>query len=82
MKLTALQDVIFGSEGTAQADFERMGEINTEIGLTAMIRSLGGHSDEHGGLKALVNEKEVVKHPETPETYRQRWSNEGRRDLL
>ncbi|KAI0473434.1 putative hexose transport-related protein [Xylariaceae sp. FL0804] len=34
-------DVIFGSEGTAQADFERMEEINREIGLTAMINSLG-----------------------------------------
>ncbi|OTB17519.1 hypothetical protein K445DRAFT_37844, partial [Daldinia sp. EC12] len=30
-------DVIFGSEGTAQADFERMDEINREIGLTAML---------------------------------------------
>jgi hypothetical protein len=36
------QDVIFGSEGTAQADFERMAEINREIGLTAMLQGLGG----------------------------------------
>ncbi|RYP66750.1 hypothetical protein DL771_007630 [Monosporascus sp. 5C6A] len=35
-------DVIFGSEGTAQADFERMEEINREIGLTALIQGLGG----------------------------------------
>ncbi|KAI1810799.1 putative hexose transport-related protein [Poronia punctata] len=34
-------DVIFGSEGTAQADYERMAEINREIGLTAMIQGLG-----------------------------------------
>lgn len=32
------QDIIFGSEGTAQADFERMDEINYEIGLTQMLR--------------------------------------------
>lgn len=28
---------MFGSEGTAQADFERMEEINREIGLVAVI---------------------------------------------
>ena len=39
-----MQDIIFGSEGTAQADFERMEEINREIGLTALIRNLGGGS--------------------------------------
>lgn len=37
-------DVIFGSEGAAQADFERMEEINREIGLTAMLQGLGGIS--------------------------------------
>ncbi|RDL31050.1 putative Quinate permease [Venustampulla echinocandica] len=31
-------DVIFGSEGTAQADFERMEEINKEIGLDSLAR--------------------------------------------
>lgn len=31
-------DVIFGSEGTARADFERMEEINKEIGLDALLR--------------------------------------------
>ncbi|KAK0736021.1 general substrate transporter [Apiosordaria backusii] len=31
-------DIIFGSEGTAQADFERMEEINNEIGLTRILR--------------------------------------------
>lgn len=34
-------DVIFGSEGTAQADHERMGEINREIGLDALLRAGG-----------------------------------------
>ncbi|KAI2604083.1 general substrate transporter [Hypoxylon fragiforme] len=37
-------DVIFGSEGTAQADFERMDEINKEIGLTAMLQGLSGNT--------------------------------------
>ncbi|KAI1764680.1 putative hexose transport-related protein [Hypoxylon sp. FL1150] len=37
-------DVIFGSEGTAQADFERMEEINREIGLTAILQCLGGNN--------------------------------------
>ncbi|KAI1372379.1 general substrate transporter [Hypoxylon crocopeplum] len=40
-------DVIFGSEGTAQADFERMEEINREIGLTAMLQGLGGGSSNN-----------------------------------
>ncbi|KAI1393066.1 general substrate transporter [Hypoxylon trugodes] len=40
-------DVIFGSEGAAQADFERMEEINREIGLTAMLQGLGGDSSNH-----------------------------------
>lgn len=38
-------DIIFGSEGTAQADNERMEEINAEIGLTQF---LGGASANHG----------------------------------
>ncbi|KAK4121948.1 general substrate transporter [Parathielavia appendiculata] len=35
-------DVLFGSEGTAQADFERMAEINTEIGLTQLLNGGDG----------------------------------------
>jgi hypothetical protein len=34
-------DTIFGSEGTAQADFERMEEINREIGLDTILRGEG-----------------------------------------
>ena len=49
------QDVIFGSEGTAQADFERMEEINHEIGLTQILSS--GHM---GGSDTAVPEKEKV----------------------
>lgn len=30
-------DIIFGSEGAAQADLERMEEINREIGLTSLL---------------------------------------------
>ncbi|KAI1847853.1 hypothetical protein JX265_013919 [Neoarthrinium moseri] len=37
-------DVIFGSEGTAAADFERMEEINREIGLSAMLHGMNGGS--------------------------------------
>ncbi|KAI0018588.1 putative hexose transport-related protein [Xylariomycetidae sp. FL0641] len=40
-------DVIFGSEGAAQADFERMEEINREIGLTAMIQHMGSDESKH-----------------------------------
>ena len=36
------QDVVFGSEGTAAADFERMEEINNEIGLTQILRGDAG----------------------------------------
>ncbi|KAK4154216.1 quinate permease [Chaetomidium leptoderma] len=34
-------DVLFGSEGTAQADLERMEEINNEIGLNQILRGDG-----------------------------------------
>jgi len=37
-------DVIFGSQGTAQADFERMEEINREIGLFTLLQSSNGTS--------------------------------------
>lgn len=55
------QDVIFGSEGTAQADFERMEEINHEIGLTQMLRG-----SLHGAGSDIDNiEKEKIEdHPE------------------
>ncbi|KAK3995298.1 quinate permease [Cladorrhinum sp. PSN332] len=51
-------DVIFGSEGTAQADFERMEEINAEIGLTQILRG------QHGVVNASYagsSEKEKEK---------------------
>lgn len=40
-------DIIFGSEGAAQKDQERMAEINEEIGLAAIMRgSSPMHRDE------------------------------------
>lgn len=46
-------DVIFGSEGTAQADFERMEEINKEIGLDSLLRGVG-----NGASGVVPDEKE------------------------
>lgn len=51
------QDVIFGSEGTVQADFERMEEINHEIGLTQMLR---GSSPQGAGSDVGDMEKEKI----------------------
>lgn len=39
-------DIIFGSEGHAQADNERMAEINREIGLTQMLTGMHGGNSE------------------------------------
>jgi hypothetical protein len=48
------QDIIFGSEGTALADNERMAEINREIGLENVIyRDQSTHHAE-------VPEKEML----------------------
>lgn len=59
-----LQDVIFGSEGTAQADFERMEEINHEIGLTQMLR--GSPNAAGSDVGDLEMEKEKIDgHTET-----------------
>ncbi|CAN8100976.1 unnamed protein product [Discula destructiva] len=49
-------DVIFGSEGTAQADFERMEEINHEIGLTQMLQG----SPHGAGSVVDHSEKEKI----------------------
>jgi hypothetical protein len=51
-------DVIFGSEGTAQADFERMEEINREIGLDTLLRGAGGSGHSEGGRSP--NEKGFI----------------------
>lgn len=55
-------DVVFGSEGTAQADFERMEEINREIGFDRMLAgSAGGGSviEEYGSEKNVGEKGEV-----------------------
>jgi hypothetical protein len=52
-------DVIFGSEGVAQADQERMTNINKEIGLDALLRGSDG-TGNHGGMNEVRNEKTGV----------------------
>jgi hypothetical protein len=50
-------DIIFGSEGAAQKDQERMMEINREIGLAG----IGGNMDEgHRDYTAVGGEKGLV----------------------
>jgi hypothetical protein len=36
------QDIVFGSEGTARADFERMEEVHRDIGLSTAFSSGNG----------------------------------------
>lgn len=66
------QDVVFGSEGTAAADFERMEEINHEIGLTAILHGMDGdHGHSAAGEKKASLEASVEKkasHDEKSET--------------
>lgn len=54
-------DVVFGSEGTAQADFERMEEINKEIGLDTILRGAasGGAGSADGGPSPPEEMREV-----------------------
>ncbi|OAA55331.1 General substrate transporter [Niveomyces insectorum RCEF 264] len=56
-------DIIFGSEGTSQADFERMEEINRELGLTAMLQQQQDRDQPPAGPAGAENgsEKEEVK---------------------
>ncbi|KAK3347879.1 general substrate transporter [Neurospora tetraspora] len=57
-------DIIFGSEGTAQADNERMEEINAEIGLTQFLRGDSGanHGAATGSDTGYGAEKEKGEH--------------------
>ncbi|KAK0649004.1 putative hexose transport-related protein [Cercophora newfieldiana] len=57
-------DVIFGSEGTAQADFELMEQINNEIGLAAMLRGDSGHASGEEKGPVVTDEKKVNEHHE------------------
>lgn len=51
-------DAVFGSEGTAAADIERMREINDEIGLSAMLAGAGhGHAELESPKKDTFEEK-------------------------
>lgn len=51
-------DVVFGSVGTAQADHERMAEINREIGLDALLRDQAGAHGSDGIERTSSLEKE------------------------
>ena len=57
-------DVIFGSQGVAQADMERMNDINREIGLDALVRgSMSGSGNEAEGndeKAEAIEEKEAA----------------------
>jgi len=53
-------DVIFGSEGTAQADFERMEEINKEIGLDTILRAQDGVHTHQSNHSSDDNKPEVI----------------------
>ena len=52
-------DIIFGSEGTAQADFERMEEINREIGLDTFLKDDGAATAADNGSDRSEKEKEL-----------------------
>jgi sugar porter (SP) family MFS transporter len=56
-------DVVFGSEGTAAADFERMEEINNEIGLAQILRGDNGvtvASGSDAGEKTKIEQTQNV----------------------
>lgn len=50
-------DVIFGSQGVAQADTARMEEINQEIGLDALLRA----GNPGGAVKSNLNADTIEK---------------------
>ena len=54
--------MVFGSEGTAQADFERIEEINAEIGLTQILRG-----DSDGLVTGTASDAEKTKVAESAE---------------
>lgn len=54
-------DILFGSHGMAQADAERMREVNKEVGLDDLVH--GSHSDQGGQREAtFLDEKSGVEH--------------------
>ena len=58
-------DVVFGSQGVAQADMERMDAINREIGLDAILRGNSLNGAEADGEPTdekvdAVDEKEAT----------------------
>jgi len=59
-------DIIFGSIGIAQADAERMREINREVGLDDMVK-YGSVSAQGGQDPSFLNEKKSAQHAEESE---------------
>ncbi|KFA53298.1 hypothetical protein S40293_04681 [Stachybotrys chartarum IBT 40293] len=54
------RDVLFGAQGTAQADIERIEEINREIGLNALLHRDTGLSHELGDSEKMNAEAVAV----------------------
>ncbi|EKG21131.1 Sugar/inositol transporter [Macrophomina phaseolina MS6] len=50
-------DILFGSEGTAEADKERMREVNREVGLEELVR---GGSVSHAEKQEVLPEKNEI----------------------
>lgn len=46
-------DILFGSQGTAEADKERMREVNREVGLEELVR---GGSVSYGEKQEVVHQ--------------------------
>ncbi|TDZ34286.1 Quinate permease [Colletotrichum spinosum] len=79
-------DLVFGSEGTAQADFERMEEINREIGLSTILNRTAAPTDfQHTGeldkekLDAAIAENDGARYLEDFEVVREKLVARGRR---
>ena len=55
-------DIVFGSEGTTQADVERMHKIHVEIGLYDLLHrpDTRGNEESHQGEKSAT----VIEHTE------------------
>ena len=57
-------DTIFGSQGFAQADEERMREINREVGLEDVVRNLSVGGDEFDEKPKVVEKDATDSHSE------------------
>lgn len=55
-------DIIFGSQGVAAADTERMREIAREVGLEQAVRSLSVTGDGYDEKSAVADHKDSSSH--------------------